>query len=192
MIGGIGNLKDSLTESLTESFDVESLIRPIKDRTSSLTSSQEEEESLFPTLTWKQRFIGCISCMTIGYLLSFGSFFRFGALLTGNPLPFVLYSTTGNIISLSGSCFLSGPSSQIKRMFHKTRRIASIAYISSLILTLIIAFTCYNVKGIGVVLLLLLLCQYVSIAWYCLSYIPFAREGVKKCFWKVYNEMMEE
>merc|ERR1712194_440105 len=123
----IGNSISNLTESLTESFDVESLIKPIKDRTASLTSSstssssqeQDEEESLFPTLTYKQRMIGCMSCMIVGYLLSFGSFFRFGALLAGNPFPFVLYSTTGNIISLSGSCFLSGPTSQIKRMFHK-------------------------------------------------------------------------
>merc|ERR1719491_2499616 len=71
-------------------------------------SSQLDVCAMFPSLSFQERLGGCIGCMILGYLLSFGSFFRFRDLLHGNPLPFVLFSIMGNVISLSGSCFLSG------------------------------------------------------------------------------------
>ena len=47
--------------------------------------AEEEEESIFPSLTWQERLIGCVSCMIIGYIYSFGSFFRIKDLILGNP-----------------------------------------------------------------------------------------------------------
>jgi Got1/Sft2-like family len=95
-----------------------------------------------------------------------------------NAVPFVLNATVGNIIALCGSCFLSGPHSQMKKMWAETRRTATIAYLGSLFLTLLIAFIPNFPGPRGLLLLLLMLCQYVSITWYCLSYIPYAREAV--------------
>lgn len=93
-------------------------------------------------------------------------------------MPFVLNATVGNIISLCGSLFLCGPVAQLKKMWAETRRAATIAYLGSLFLTLVVTF----VPGVpgpkGLYLLLLMLCQYVAIFWYCLSYIPYARETV--------------
>ena len=40
-------------------------------------------------------------------------------------------------------------------------------------------------------LLLLLLRQYESTAWYCFSYVPFARNGVEKISGKMHNEIMD-
>ena len=107
-----------------------------------------------------------------------GSFWRLGSLIKGDPYPFVLNATIGNIISLSGSCFLSGPEAQMSRMFHESRKVATIAYLGSLLVTLFVAFV--DPPGPkGFILLLCMLCQYVAITWYCLSYIPFARDAAR-------------
>lgn len=92
-------------------------------------------------------------------------------------VPFVLNATVGNIIALCGSCFLSGPHSQMRKMWHETRRNATFLYLGSLFLTLVVAFA--NLPGpTGLILLILMIFQYLSITWYCLSYIPYAREAV--------------
>jgi uncharacterized membrane protein len=92
-------------------------------------------------------------------------------------LPYVINVTVGNWIALLGSCFLSGPSNQIHRMFHERRRNATILYLGSLVLTILVAFW-KRLPLQGLWLLLLTLAQYVSITWYTLSYIPFAQEAV--------------
>lgn len=168
------------------------------------------------SLTLQQRIGGCLGCMALGYMLSFGSFFRLHDLLSGSSTTFVLYFTIGNILSLTGSCFLSGPTSQLSKMWHESRRIASILYLMSLVLTLGVSIICSHeewkrtIFGFGggggssssgndesgdddgnsgggsgtfaciVVLITLMIMQYVSVAWYCLSYIPFARQLAKR------------
>lgn len=178
----------------------------------------------FSSLTLQQRIGGCLGCMTLGYILSFGSFFRLSDLLSGNSTTFVLYFTIGNILSLAGSCFLSGPTSQLQKMWHTSRRLATILYLSSLVLTLGLSIICSHeewkrtIFGFGgsgsesgsgsgdgsneesgddgdagsdsgdssgtfaciALLLTLMIMQYVSVAWYCLSYIPFARQLAKR------------
>ena len=160
--------------------DMESLIAQQHEEEEESQSSLDETISSFcPALSWQERLGGCLGCMVLGYILSFGSFFRFKDLMLGDPTPFVVYSTVGNIISLSGSFFLSGPTSQLKKMFHEKRKIATILYLGALFTTLSVAFMPFSDKFRGVkamLLVLLLLCQYVAIAWYCMSYIPFARQ----------------
>mmetsp|Transcript_12042 Transcript_12042/g.18080 ORF Transcript_12042/g.18080 Transcript_12042/m.18080 type:complete len:200 (-) Transcript_12042:193-792(-) len=125
--------------------DMEHGIPPMIPSSNS-NSQQEQEEnnellSILPSLTWQERLGGCLACMALGYILSLGSFFRFRDLLHGNPTSFVSYtSTVGTIISLSGSCFLSGPKSQLEKMFHDSRKMATILYLGSLVLTLVVAF----------------------------------------------------
>lgn len=162
-----------------ESMDFASLLPTRQTTQEQLQEPEDDMCSLLPTLTWTERLIGCGTCMIAGYLLSFGSFFRVKELMFGNPLPFVLNATVGNIIALCGSCFLSGPHSQMKKMWAETRRNATICYLGSLSLTLILAFNGESFPGpTGLILLLLMICQYLSITWYCLSYVPYARETV--------------
>lgn len=130
-----------------------------------------------PEMTWKERLIGCATCMIAGYLLSLGSFFRIRDLLFGDPVPLVMNSTVGNLIALMGSCFLSGPTNQLNRMWAQKRRTATTMYLGSLALTIIVVMIPLPGPK-GLLLLLLLLSQYVSITWYCLSYIPMAQEFV--------------
>jgi len=137
--------------------------------------------SFLPEMNWRERLLGCATCMIAGYLLSFGSFWRIKDLILGDPLPFVLNATVGNIIALAGSCFLSGPKSQYQKMWHESRKGATILYLGSLALTLLVAFSNWMVLR-GLILIILMIFQYFAIAWYCLSYIPFAREAVTSYF----------
>jgi len=190
------NLRESVTTAGASvrdsiSIDVDSLPgRPQPQREKSRL--EQVSDDWLPSLTWKQRVIGCLSCMAVGYTLSLGSFFRMTQLLAGNPGPFVLTATFGNIISLCGSCFLTGPTNQLHKMFHETRRIATGLYLGSLVLTLIVAYAAEGVPGQGIVLIVLMLVQYVAIAWYCLSYIPFARQAAKRIFNRMYSQVADD
>ena len=146
----------------------------------------ERAEEMFAVdgLTYKQRLIGCGSCMAVGYLLSFGSVFRINALLKGNPIPFVLTATLGNIVALCGSCFLSGPRAQTKTMFHKRRRLASCGYLASLFLTIVFAFKTGMTRQKQIMIALMAF-QYMSIAVYCLSYVPFLDEIIQVLYLKL-------
>ncbi|EOD09736.1 hypothetical protein EMIHUDRAFT_47231, partial [Emiliania huxleyi CCMP1516] len=53
-------------------------------------------------------------------------------LTPGNPVPFALKYTLGNILSLGASSFLVGPARQCRTMFAKERRAASLAYLLTL------------------------------------------------------------
>ena len=60
--------------------------------------SNEEDEccglcAYLPSMTWRERLLGCVTCMIAGYLLSFGSFFRIKDLILGDPFPFVFNAT---------------------------------------------------------------------------------------------------
>lgn len=115
-------------------------------------------------LSLQERLLGCATCMVCGYLLSFGSFLRMKDLMTGNPVPLVVNVTIGNVVALCGTCFLTGPKQQSTRMFHPKRRMASILYLSSLIVTLFLLVLPHH-RGKGFILFLLLLSQYATITW---------------------------
>lgn len=132
-----------------------------------------------PELSLKERILGCVVCMACGYLMGIGSFIRLTQVFRGNPVPLVVRVTLGNILSLCGTCFLTGPQQQARRMFHKSRKIASMMYLGGIGLTLILLFM-PPFPTRGFLLILLLLGQYAAITWYCLSYIPFARDIVKR------------
>jgi hypothetical protein len=99
--------------------------------------------------------------------LSFGSFIRMRDLLGGNPAPLVINVTFGNIIALCGTCFLTGPRQQVRRMFHESRKLASACYLGSLVLTLVLLIL-PKFGGKGLLLFILLIFQYVAITWYVL------------------------
>lgn len=108
----------------------------------------------------KQRIYGFFLCFGIGYLLTFASFHLLIKLALGNPAPFVFMYTSGNILSLASSTFLSGPSRQCKLMFDERRREASLAYLTSLICSIVI---CFIPMKTGLKIGLLVLCEFVVI-----------------------------
>lgn len=69
-------------------------------------------------------------------------------------------------------------------MTNKTRIGTTIVYMSALIGTLVVAL----LKPIKIVILLLILTQFLALTWYSLSFIPYARTLITKCFKKAVAE----
>lgn len=123
-------------------------------------------------LTRMQRFYGFGICFSVGFLISFiSTFLLFG----GNMSGFAVLYTIGNIVSLVATGFLTGFLNQFRKMFDATRLTATIAFLTTLILTLVSAFA----FQIAVLTLVFCVIQYFALMWYSLSYIPFARDAVK-------------
>lgn len=62
-------------------------------------------------------------------------------------------------------------------MFHSTRFVCSCVYISTLCITLVLAFSA-SFTGQGFLLVLCIVIQFLAMVYYILSYIPFARQIV--------------
>lgn len=151
------------------------------DRIKKAFGGKDEDESNIiteisdaSTLSWGTRIKCFIVCFLVGVFCSIlGTI-----LLWKNIKMFAVLYTFGNIASLSSTCFLMGPIKQIKNMFKEKRLIATIVMLLSLVLTLCAAFW-WEKKPLA---LMFCIMQYLAMTWYCLSYIPFARDAVKKCF----------
>lgn len=141
----------------------------------------DSSTGIFPTfenhsLSWETRIKGFIVCFVLGIIISiFGSLALF--LHKGLSL-FVLFYTIGNIISMMSTCFLMGPMNQFKKMFAPTRIIATILVLVMIVFSLIAALY-FRKAGLS---LLFMILQWLAMTWYSLSYIPYARDAVKKTF----------
>lgn len=125
------------------------------------------------SLSWSTRIKGFVICFVIGILLSLlGSFFLFL-----NLTLFAVFYSFGNVVALASTCFLMGPVNQCKRMFEPSRLIATIIMLVCIALTLCAALWWH----IPILAILFCVIQFLAMTWYCLSYIPFARDAVKKC-----------
>ncbi|XP_016062977.1 PREDICTED: vesicle transport protein SFT2A [Miniopterus natalensis] len=97
--------------------------------------------------------------------------------LPGGIKLFAVFYTFGNIAALASTCFLMGPFKQLKKMFETTRLLATVIMILCFVLTLCAALW-WHKKGLA---LLFCILQFLSMTWYSLSYIPYARDAVLKC-----------
>ncbi|KAK0425846.1 hypothetical protein QR680_009423 [Steinernema hermaphroditum] len=125
------------------------------------------------TLSWETRlqcFVGC-------FILSvFCSLCSTALLFAGKIAGFCILVSLGSILSIGGTCFLMGPFKQLQKMFEPTRLIATVVYITMIVLTLIAGLVLHN----GALALIFVIGQYIAMAWYSISYIPFARDFVSK------------
>ncbi|XP_054716788.1 vesicle transport protein SFT2B-like [Uloborus diversus] len=130
------------------------------------------------TLSWSTRIKGFIICFILGFAFSI-----LGSACMAIPgkgfILFGIFYTLGNITALASTMFLMGPCNQCQKMFAPTRFFATIAVLGFLALTLCAAF--WVMEKIGLVILFCIL-QFLSMTWYSLSYIPYARNAVVKFF----------
>jgi len=164
MLGNLGKMAPSTIQKIKASItgqepDDGSLITEISDAT---------------TLSWSTRIKGFIICFCIGVLLTILAMI----MLWRDLKLFAVFYSLGNITALASTCFLMGPMKQLRNMFKEKRLIATIIMLVCLALTLCAALW-WNNKGLALVFCIF---QYLAMTWYCLSYIPFARDVVKKCF----------
>jgi len=133
-----------------------------------------EQDSAFSFLglTRTQRLYGFIGCLAIGFVLSL-----VGALMlfVGSLALFATLFALGTVISLVGTGFLIGFTSQLKQMFKPVRVVATLILLASIGLIFVGAFV---IKS-DVLCLIFVIIQYLAYTWYSLSYIPYARSAVK-------------
>ena len=125
-----------------------------------------------------QRLIGFATCLSVGILFgALGSIF-----VLVSPRKFAALYSLSNILSLASTCFLVGPAKQARSMCAPSRWPAAVAYVGTLGLTLAAALVWRSL----ILTIAFLALQVCSLAWYALSYIPYARglasSAVGRCF----------
>ena len=135
-------------------------------------SNENENDSLFPSLSLKERLIGFGICFGLGLLFQFMSLGSILGVLLGRPNKFAFLYTCGNIISIFGTFFLVGPQRQIRNMSNPYRRKASIVFIASIILTLISLYILHS----RILTIIFVLTQFGAYIYYIMSYIPYGQE----------------
>ena len=129
------------------------------------------------TLSWSTRIKGFAICFILGF-----GFSILGSACMAIPgkglILFGIFYSLGNITALSSTMFLMGPWNQCQKMFAPTRFFATLAVLGFLVLTMCAAFWW---RKVGLVIVFCIL-QFLSMTWYSLSYIPYARDAVKKFF----------
>ena len=83
----------------------------------------------------------------------------------------------GTVVSLLATGFLRGPIKQLKSMFEPKRLIAVCVMVVMIVMTFVSAFVLKS----GILCIVFCVLQFLSYCWYCISYIPFARETVMGC-----------
>jgi hypothetical protein len=121
-------------------------------------------------------------CFSVGYIITFSSFKHFVQMIAGNPVPFAVTYTVGNILALLASMFLCGPERQLKLMMDEKRKVSALIYVSCLFITLIIIFTPIEHQIKLLLIFMVVMVQLCAGVWYNLSYIPFGRRTFCKCF----------
>ena len=122
-----------------------------------------------PELSYSTRLAGFAFCFSMGLLLSFTSMSSFPGVLLGHPGPFAFKYTLGNALSICSYCFLVGPRRQCAGMFSSQRRLATLAYLGALAVTMLSIFYLHS----RIITVMALAMQVVAMAYYALSYIPY-------------------
>lgn len=148
------------------------------DSVRQLTTPKEEDETgCIPELSMKERVTAFTVCFCLGilvYMLSLGSVF---GLLVGSTTKFALMYTAGNILTLAGTTFLVGFKRQFKSVFDQKRRVASVVFLGSLVMTLVSAIVLQK----GLLTLLFIIVQVCAFMWYIASYVPWGRDCLQGC-----------
>lgn len=134
-----------------------------------------DEINEYTTISYKHRFLGFTGLFALGCLFSTLSTLGIPVILVA-PAKFALPYTLGSICSIGSTMCLVGPSKQLSKMFSESRRLSTISYLISVILTLVFAF-----KGQALLCLMAIAVQLVAMVWYVASYIPGGQGMVKTC-----------
>ena len=133
-------------------------------------NKQVAKNSLFPSLSFKQRIMGFIVCAALGAAFGFLSFIIILS-ATHSPARFAIPYSISILCLILSTFFLIGPLKQLKVMFHKTRVITSIVLLVSIAMVI---FSAFIFKSAFLVLAFVIL-EMLAFVWYALSFIPYAR-----------------
>jgi len=130
------------------------------------SETSNEDEAYFALSRW-ERFLGFIGCL-VGAAVCFGVAFLTLPLLAVRPAKFALAFSLGSLLVMFGFSVLIGPINHIRHLISKERLPFSIAYLTSLGLTLYFALGPHSYFGslIGAVV------QVIALLSYILAYFP--------------------
>ena len=131
--------------------------------------NDNENDSIFPSLSLKERLIGFAICFGLGMLFQFMSMGSIIGVLLGRPNKFAFLYTCGNIISIFGTFFLVGPVRQFKNMTNPYRRKASMIFLSAIVLTFISLYILHS----KILTVLFVIIQFGAYIYYIMSYVPY-------------------
>lgn len=135
------------------------------------------------SLTRTQRFYGFGICFVLGFLISVLSSL---SVIGGKLSTFAVLYTLGNIVSLASTGFLVGFVKQLKTAFKPVRVWATVIFLVSMILTLVVALVLKNVA----LTILCCIIQFCALFWYSASYIPYARQMIRSCCGNAVNSVV--
>ncbi|KAI3381055.1 hypothetical protein SNEBB_001904 [Seison nebaliae] len=127
----------------------------------------------FSTLSYTTRLKGFAASFILGLLLVIIGIF---CLYTASLTPFVVCYTLGTICGLLSTAFLRGPLQQLRDMTEWKRITTTLILLGCIIMTLVSALVIEST----ILTLIFGIAQGLVLCWYALSYIPFARDFVKK------------
>ena len=137
-----------------------------------LGGDQNENDSIFPSLSLRERLIGFGVCFGLGTLFQFMSFGSMVGVILGRPNKFAFLFTCGNLISVFGTFFLVGPKRQFKNMTHPYRRKSASIFLSAIILTMVSLYILHS-KLLTVIFVII---EFAAYIWYIVTYIPYGQE----------------
>ncbi|KAF8494865.1 ER-to-golgi vesicle protein transport Sft2 [Russula emetica] len=131
------------------------------------SSENSNEDEAYLALSRWERLLGFLACLA-GAAVCFGVAFITLPLLAIRPAKFALSFSLGSLLVMFGFSILIGPINHIRHLISKERLPFSVAYLSSLGLTLYFALGPHSYFGslIGAVV------QVVSLLSYVLAYFP--------------------
>ncbi|KZT05222.1 SFT2-domain-containing protein [Laetiporus sulphureus 93-53] len=130
------------------------------------TERTNDEEAYFALSRW-ERLLGFGGCLLGAAVCFFVAFFTL-PLLALRPAKFALAFSLGSLLVMFGFSVLIGPINHLKHLVSKERLPFSIAYISSLAITLYFSLGAHSYVGslIGAII------QVVALVSYVLAYFP--------------------
>lgn len=138
-------------------------------------NEQDENQSLCPSFSFRERLIGFCACVA-GSLMC--SIIAWVMVFKGDLNTFAVVNTVANLFSVGSTFFLVGPMRQVKSMLKSYRWAATLIFVACMVLTFVFALA-VKIPFLTIITVLL---QYLAMTWYTLSYIPFARDAILACF----------
>eukprot|EP01061_Rhynchopus_euleeides_P018678 TRINITY_DN30875_c0_g1_i1.p1 TRINITY_DN30875_c0_g1~~TRINITY_DN30875_c0_g1_i1.p1 ORF type:complete len:186 (+),score=78.83 TRINITY_DN30875_c0_g1_i1:106-663(+) len=123
------------------------------------------------TMSFQQR-LGCFGAFLSMSLLCYGLAIFFMPWIVLAPKKFAFFFTCANLFGIASTGFLMGFQRQLRSMGDHNRQWVSLAYISSMFLTLVAAIQWRS----QILTILFSAVQVVSLVWYSMSFVPYARQ----------------
>ncbi|KAI4325001.1 hypothetical protein MLD38_030437 [Melastoma candidum] len=141
-------------------------------------ASAGEESGGFFYLSPTQKMYAFGGCLLGGLLCMILSLIVFA-----KPIKFAVLFTIGNLLAVGSTAFLIGASQQMRMMFDSSRIIATAIYLGCVVMALVFALWMRS----KILTILAVICEMCALIWYCLSYIPFARQIVSNLMVRLFD-----